>query len=106
MFNIGWTELALIAGAAVVVIGPQDMPRVLYKVGQFTRKIKLFMSDIQVSLDKITRDAELDEITRAVNEKIGGPDLQFEIERQIQEEERLMIAQENDVSREIKAAND
>ena len=71
---------------AVVAIGPKDRPRVLYSFGKFTRKIKIFTADVQKSVDKIIHDEELEEITREAN-KIGGENLQMEIERQLQEEE-------------------
>ena len=34
MFDIGSSELLLIVIVAVVVIGPKDLPRALYKIGQ------------------------------------------------------------------------
>lgn len=86
MFGIGWSEMLLIVAVAVVVIGPKDLPRVLYAAGKFARKIKIFTSDIQRSLDGILRDEELDDITRTAN-KPGGENLQFEIDRQLAEEE-------------------
>lgn len=79
--------MLLIVAVAIVVIGPKDLPRALYAAGKFTRKIKIFTGDIQRSLDKIMHEAELDEITREAN-KIGGANLQFEIEKQLQEEEK------------------
>lgn len=83
--------MLVVAAVAVVVIGPKDMPKVLYTAGKFLRKIRVFTGDIQKSLDKIIRDEELDEITREAN-KIGGENLKFEIEKQAAEEERRNIA--------------
>ena len=100
MFDIGWSEMALIAVVSVVVIGPEDMPRMLYKLGKVTRKIKTFTGDIQKSLDNIVRDVEVDELAREVNENIAGPNLQFEIDRQIAEEEEAMEALEKDTPKE------
>jgi len=71
---------------AVVAIGPKDLPKLLHSAGKFTRKIRVFTADVQKSVDKIIRDEELEEITREAN-KIGGENLQMEIERQLQEEE-------------------
>lgn len=86
MFGIGWSEMLLVLAVAVVVIGPADLPRALYSAGKFIRKIKLFTSDIQKSLDRMMQDEELEDIAREAN-KIGGPNLQFEIDRQYQEEQ-------------------
>lgn len=84
--------MLVVLAVAVVVIGPKDLPRVLYTAGKFIRKIRMFTSDIQKSLDRIILDEELNEITREAN-KPGGENLQFEIERQAAEEERRKIAQ-------------
>ncbi|HYD16958.1 MAG TPA: Sec-independent protein translocase protein TatB [Patescibacteria group bacterium] len=91
MFDVAWSEMLVLLAVAVVVIGPKDLPRVLYAAGKFTRKIKTFTGDIQKSLDRIIHDEELNEITREAN-KAGGENLQFEIERQLAEEERRRLA--------------
>lgn len=87
MFDVGWSEMLLIVAVAIVVIGPKDLPRALYTAGKFIRKIKIFTGDIQKSIDGLMRDEELNEITREAN-KIGGANLQFEIDRQLALEER------------------
>jgi sec-independent protein translocase protein TatB len=87
MFDIGWTEIALIGGVAIVLLGPEDMPRALHNVGKIVRKIRKFTGDIQKSLDQIVNEVEVDELTREINTKIAGPDLKYEIERQLAEEE-------------------
>lgn len=79
--------MLVILAVAVVVIGPKDLPRALYAAGKIIRKIRVFTSDIQKSLDSIMQDEELAEITREAN-KIGGPNLQLEIEKQLQEENK------------------
>lgn len=91
MFDVGWSEMLLVVAVAVVVIGPKDLPRALYAAGKFVRKIRIFTGDIQRSLDKIIHEEELNEITREAN-KAGGESLQFEIEKQLAEEERRNIA--------------
>ena len=86
MFGVGLPEFLLIVAVAVVVIGPKDLPRALYTAGKIIRKLKMLSNDIQKSLDDVIKDGELEEITRAAN-KPGGENLQFEIERQLVEEE-------------------
>lgn len=86
MFGVGLPEFLLIMAVAVVVIGPRDLPRALYTAGKMIRKLKAFSGDIQKSLDSVIQEGELEEITLAAN-KPGGDNLQFEIERQLVEEE-------------------
>lgn len=85
MFGIGWSELLVILALALLVIGPKDLPRVLYTAGKFIRKIKTFTGDIQSSLDHIMREEELADITREAN-KAGGDNLQFELDKEVERE--------------------
>lgn len=87
MFGIAWSELLVILAIALLVIGPKDLPRVLYSLGKFSKKIKSFTGDIQKSLESIMQDEELADIVREAN-KAGGDNLSFELERQAAEEAR------------------
>lgn len=96
MFDIGWTELALIGVVAVVVVGPEEMPRLLYKLGKLVRKARLFTSDIQRSLDRIVNETEVDDLANEINQNIAGPELNAEIERQIAVEEDMTEPEEEE----------
>ena len=60
MFDFAWSELALIAVIALVVIGPKDLPRVMRIVGQWTRRARAIAREFQGSLDQMMRESELD----------------------------------------------
>jgi sec-independent protein translocase protein TatB len=49
MFEIGWTELVLIAVVAIVVIGPKDLPRAMRVVGQWSARMKRMAGDFRAS---------------------------------------------------------
>lgn len=87
MFGIGWPEFLVILAVAVVAIGPKDLPRALYSIGKFVRKFRRIASDVQKSLDDVMKEGELDDIVHEAN-KAGGQNLQFEIEKQIQAEDK------------------
>jgi sec-independent protein translocase protein TatB len=89
LLGVDFPELLLICLVAIVVIGPKDLPKALHAAGKFTRKFRMIVADVQKSLDNVMQDAELDEITREAN-KAGGENLQFEIDKQIIEEERII----------------
>ena len=101
MFGIGWSEMIVILAVAVMVIGPKDLPRVLYAAGKVVRKIKMFTSDIQRSLDGILHEEELNEITRVAN-KPGGDNLDFEIERQLAIETRERVSKSVETEKDLK----
>ncbi len=64
MFDFAWSELALIAVVALVVIGPKDLPRVMRIVGQWVQRARAIAREFQGSLDQMVREAELDEMKR------------------------------------------
>ena len=64
MFDIGSTELLLIVIVAVVVIGPKDLPRALYKVGQIVGKARGMARHFRTGLDAMVREAEMEELEK------------------------------------------
>jgi sec-independent protein translocase protein TatB len=66
MFDIGWTEMAVIALLALIIIGPKDLPRVLRAMGQWVRKARSLTREFQSGLDDMIREADLDEAKKAV----------------------------------------
>lgn len=78
MFDIGWSEMAVIGVVALVVLGPKDLPRVLRQVGQWTGKARALAREFQGHLDDIARQAELDELKKQA-EKITSFDVKNEI---------------------------
>lgn len=91
MFGIGWPEFLVIVAVAVIVIGPKDLPHALYTSGKIMRKFKALFHDIHASLDGIMKEGELDDIVHQAN-KPGGANLQLEVERQLQEENKKNAA--------------
>ena len=64
MPQIGWFELLLIIGLAVVIIGPKDFPIVLKKIGSWFGSIKRYISAVQSevsNLEENTLDYEKNE---------------------------------------------
>lgn len=64
MFDIGSTELLLIVIVAVVVIGPKDLPRALYKVGQIVGKARGMARHFRTGIDAMVREVELEELEK------------------------------------------
>ncbi|MES1984722.1 MAG: Sec-independent protein translocase protein TatB [Pseudomonadota bacterium] len=64
MFDIGSTELLLIVIVAIVVIGPKDLPRALYKVGQIVGKARGMARHFRTGIDAMVREVELQELEK------------------------------------------
>jgi len=68
MFDFAWSELAVIAAVALVVIGPKDLPRVMRTVGIWMGKARAIAREFQSSLDQMMREAELEEMRKQVEQ--------------------------------------
>jgi len=70
MFDIGWSELLLIGGVALVVIGPKDLPRALRTLGQTTSKMRRMAADFQRQFNEAMREADMEEFRKGVSDVV------------------------------------
>src|SRR5688500_1364347 len=68
MFDIGWSELVVIAVVALIVIGPKELPGVLRTLGHYMRKIRGMASEFQGQFDEAMREAEMADLKKSVDE--------------------------------------
>jgi len=61
MFDLDISKLALIGAVALVVIGPEKLPRVARTVGTLLGKAQRYISDVKA---EVNRSMELDELKR------------------------------------------
>lgn len=59
MFDLGWSEIVLIAVVAFVLLGPHDLVRVMRKVGYFVQKARLTMLTFQRMLEAAAYDEDI-----------------------------------------------
>ena len=89
MFDIGFSELLLIAVVALVVIGPERLPGVARNIGRFTGRLQRYVNDIKRDFN---REIEFDEIRR----------LQQEMESTVQSMQASVRAVEASLQQEVK----
>jgi len=70
MPQIGWFELLLIIGLAVVIIGPKDFPIVLKKIGSWFGSIKRYISAVQSEVSNLEENT-LDHENKESKDKKG-----------------------------------
>ena len=58
MPTIGWFEILIIVGIAIVVLGPKDFPIMLKKAGSWIGTAKKYMRDIQSEVSNINIEEE------------------------------------------------
>ena len=68
MFDIGWSELLVIAIVMIVVVGPKDLPRMLRTFGKTTAKLRAMAGDFQRQFNEALKEAELDDVKRSIDD--------------------------------------
>ena len=58
MPTIGWLEILIVVGIAIVILGPKDFPIMLKKVGSWIGTAKRYVSNIQNEVSNLDIDEE------------------------------------------------
>ncbi|MGY5777108.1 Sec-independent protein translocase protein TatB [Rhizobium sp. LEGMi135b] len=66
MFDIGWSELVVIAVVALVVIGPKELPTTLRTIGKMTARARKVAGEFRAQFDEAMREAELDDVRQTI----------------------------------------
>jgi sec-independent protein translocase protein TatB len=75
-----WNELLIIGAAALIFIGPKELPGTLRTIGKFVAKARTMAREFQTNVDDMVREAELDEVKKQVQKlEYGG------LERMVQD---------------------
>jgi sec-independent protein translocase protein TatB len=68
MFDIGWSELVVIAVVALIAIGPKELPGVLRMVGQWMAKARKMAAEFQGQFQEAMREAEMADLKKSFDE--------------------------------------
>lgn len=82
MFDLAWSEIALIAVVALVVIGPKDLPEAIRGVAKGIQKLRRMAGEFQSHADELVREAKLDDVRNTISD-IRNFDLKGEIQRAV-----------------------
>ena len=59
MFDVGFWEMTVIAVIALVILGPERLPKVARTVGLWVGRAKRMVSDVKADIDREVRNAEI-----------------------------------------------
>lgn len=94
MFDIGFSELMVIGVVALIVIGPERLPKVARTVGHLFGRMQRYVNDVKAD---ISREMELDELRKlqtTMEDAARGFEHSVKQEVQSAESELRKIAQE------------
>jgi sec-independent protein translocase protein TatB len=65
MFDVGFWEFALIGVITLIIVGPERMPTIARKAGQYIGKAKRFIAKIQ---DDVSEELDVDQFKRQLSD--------------------------------------
>jgi sec-independent protein translocase protein TatB len=68
MFDIGFSELVLIAVLALLVLGPKRLPEVARAAGRWMSQLRRFVSNVKLDFDREMQGSELAELRKLKQE--------------------------------------
>ncbi len=79
--SFGFLELIVIGIVALIVVGPQDLPRLMREIGKVFAKMKRMAMEFTSAFDQMAREAEMEELRREMQElRKNNPVQQFKDE--------------------------
>lgn len=66
--GIGFSELLLLGLAALIIVGPKDLPMMMRRIGQFVGKGRAMAREFQAAFEDIARQSELDELRKEIED--------------------------------------
>ena len=67
MLDFGWAELLILVAVAVFVVGPKDIPNIMYGLGRLVRRIQYVRFAVSQQFDDIMNTGDLEELRKGVN---------------------------------------
>ena len=72
MLDFGWSELLIIIAVAVLVIGPQDIPKIMRSLGRMVRRFQYMKFALTQQFEDFMQDNELTEIQKMAQGRTEG----------------------------------
>lgn len=98
MFDIGFSELMVIAVVALIVIGPERLPKVARTVGHLFGRMQRYVNDVK---SDISREMALDDLRKL---QASMQDTARSIEESVNQEVRSAEDEMNRISADTQAA--
>jgi sec-independent protein translocase protein TatB len=104
MFDIGFSELLVIGVVALIVIGPEKLPRVARTVGVLAGRLQRYVSDVKAD---INREIELEELRKMRDSmQQAATDFQSSVQTELHQTETDLNKSVEDLSKSVDAVVD
>ena len=66
--GIGFSELLVLALAALIIVGPKDLPMMMRKAGEMVAKARSMGREFQAAFEDIARQSELEDLRKEIDD--------------------------------------
>lgn len=66
MFDIGWSEMMVVAVLTLLIMGPKELPNTLRNVSKWIKKAKGLAREFQSGVDDVIRESDLQDARKAL----------------------------------------
>ncbi len=64
MLDFAWSELLVVIAVAVLVIGPNDIPKVMRSLGRLMRRVQYMKFALSQQFEDLMKETDLEELQR------------------------------------------
>ena len=68
MLDVGWSELLLIGIVALIVVGPEDLPRMFHALGRITARARAMGREFSRAMEDAAKTSGLDEAAKTLHD--------------------------------------
>lgn len=68
MFDIGWSELLVVAIVLIVVVGPKDLPPMIRAFGKMTANLRKMAGEFRTQFDQALKEADMEDVRRTIGD--------------------------------------
>lgn len=73
----GWAEILFISLLAFIIIGPKDLPKLLFMLGRFIRSLRQLSAEFMAEFEAIDHVRELEDKQKEKKKKPSPPPKKF-----------------------------
>ena len=96
MLDFGFDKIALIGAVALIVIGPEKLPRVARTVGALIGKAQRYVADVKT---EVNRSIELEELQKMKKQfETAATDIQSSVQREVNDASQAFESSWNDAT--------